>query len=197
VGSKGESPVPMKSWSRKTVLMAGKSSREAFTFKTKPRAPTLIASCTISGHWYELKNRILDAGATLRICRAASRPLRFGSPTSSKIRSGCNSSLCWTASKPSEHSPIITRSKCMCSIERIACRHARESSTIKIRLDSIFRGLLRENVTHGLCMPAELTTPGSGRLMPTGSLLMSNDKAAVNGKECVPLLLLCVLWPRQ
>jgi hypothetical protein len=124
----------MNRWSRKTVLMAGKSSREAFNFKTKPSAPTLIASSKISGQWYEVKNRILEAGATLRICRAASTPLRFGSPMSSKTRSGCNSSLFWTASKPSEHSPIITRSKCFCRSERTARRHARESSTIKIRL---------------------------------------------------------------
>ncbi len=132
--SKGENPVPMNRWSRKTVLMAGKSSREAFNFTTRPSAPTLIASCTIPGPWYEVKNRILKTGAILRICRAASIPLRFGSPMSSKTRSGCNSSLFWTASKPSEHSPIITRSKCFCRSERTARRHARESSTIKIRL---------------------------------------------------------------
>jgi hypothetical protein len=118
----------------KTVLMAGKSSREAFNFTTRPSAPTLIASCKISGPWYEVKNRILETGATLRICRAASTPLSFGSPMSSKTRSGCNSSLFWTASKPSEHSPIITRSKCFCRSERTARRHDRESSTIKIRL---------------------------------------------------------------
>ena len=134
VGSKDENPVPMNGWSRKTVLMAGKSSREAFNFKIRPSAPTLIASCKIAGPWYEVKNRILEMGATLRICRAASTPLRFGSPMSSKTRSGCNSSLFWTASKPSEHSPIITRSKCFCRSERTARRHARESSTIKIRL---------------------------------------------------------------
>jgi hypothetical protein len=134
VGSKGENPVPTNCWSLKTVLMAGKSSREAFNFPTRPSAPTLIASRKISGPWCEVKNRILETGATLRICRAASTPLRFGSPMSSKTRSGCNSSLFWTASKPSEHSPIITRSKCFCRSERTARRHARELSTIKIRL---------------------------------------------------------------
>ena len=146
MGSKGKTPVPMNCWSRKTALIAGKSSRDAFNFTTRPNAPTLIVSCKISGPWYEVKNRILETGATFRICRAASTPLRFGSPMSSKTRSGCNSSLFWTASKPSEHSPIITRSRCFCRSERTDRRHARESSTIKIRLDSIFSGLLQWNV---------------------------------------------------
>lgn len=146
MGSKGENPVPMNCSSRKTALMAGRSSRAAFNFTTRPSAPTLIASCKISGPWYEVKNRILEAGATLRICRAASTPLRFGSPMSSKTRSGCNSSLFWTAARPSEDSPIITRSGCFCRSERTARRHARESSTIKICLDSIFRGLPQENL---------------------------------------------------
>jgi hypothetical protein len=132
--SRGANPVPMNRWSRKTVLIAGKSSREAFNFTTRPSAPTFIASCKISGPWCEVKNRILERGAALRICRAASTPLSFGSPMSSKTRSGCNSSLFWTASKPSEHSPIITRSSVFCRSERTARRHARESSTIKIRL---------------------------------------------------------------
>ena len=146
--------MPMNCWSRKTVLMAGKSSRETFNFKTKPSAPTPTDSCTISGQRYEVKNRILAAGATLRICRAASTPLRFGSPMSSKTRSGCSSSLFWTASKPSEHSPIITRSKWICRNKRTVCRHARESSTIKSRLDSIFRGLLQGTFIDCRCWPS-------------------------------------------
>ena len=114
--------------------MAGKSSREAFNFITRPIAPTFVASCKISGRWCEVTNRILETGATLRICRAASTPLRLGSPMSSKTKSGCNSSLFWTASKPSAHSPIITNSRCFCRSERTARRHAGASSTIKIRL---------------------------------------------------------------
>ena len=80
MGSKAESPVPMNCWSRKTVLMAGKSSRDAFNFTTRPKAPTLIASCKISGPWYEVKNRILETGAILRICPSGFHTVEIWKP---------------------------------------------------------------------------------------------------------------------
>jgi len=138
VGSRGEHPLLKNCSSRRTVLMAGKRSRAAFDFTTKPSAPMFIASCDSSGRSYDVKKRILERGAMVRIRRAASRPLRFGRQMSSKIKSGCNSWLFCTASKPSELSQMTTRSRCCCRSEQTDCRQRQESSTTKIHSGTNF-----------------------------------------------------------
>lgn len=133
--------------SRITLHTAGKRSCAASDLTTKPNAPILKASCAKSGQSCEVKKMILEPGETLRICRATSRPLRSGSPISSRTKSGCSSALFRTASKPSELSKITSKALSSLRIERKARRHGSKSSDDKnANCRQSADGLLQANV---------------------------------------------------
>jgi len=93
----------------------------------------------------------LDPGATLRIRRAASMPLRPGKLMSSTITSGCCSRACSTASNPSDAMLTTCNSGWPSNNVHTLRRIASESSTTKTRSAVIVCSM---NHLRACCLPA-------------------------------------------
>src|SRR5215470_7540609 len=81
--------------------------------------------------------RIFDSGASSRICRVASIPLRFGSSMSKRINSGCRARASSIASSPSLASIMVRKSILCRRIVRIVRRKGSDSSTTRSRIGGI------------------------------------------------------------
>ena len=77
--------------------------------------------------------RSLASGARVQIRTAAAIPFSFGKPISSRIRSGCSSCACRTASIPSSASPTTLKPALGSSAIRTNLRNGSKSSTRSMR----------------------------------------------------------------
>ena len=108
-------------------------SRPASDLSRKPRAPADRTSRTTWSLSCMVRIRMRICGVAARICLAASSPLRFGMPMSSRMTSGFNVSAIATASRPSLASPHTAQPGCASSRKRMPLRATSWSSAIRIR----------------------------------------------------------------
>jgi len=100
-----------------------------------PTPPTSEPHARMSEEDSGLKKIILESGAQVRTCRAASIPFNFGRSMSRIIKAGFSSAALCTASDPSDASPTTCEFCRIASITDTSCRNCSESLTTRIRTD--------------------------------------------------------------